>query len=234
MKEEKGNTNDRGVANDLGVAEDHGEGVVVDVEEAGLAAAEDEEGGVDELVVLGEVVEVVDEHDGGVREGVLVADGPDEAVADEAGDDVLKEKGEEDERDTAEEEVVEDLDKVEERLVESPKLEHELLEQVEHGEVAQSADDNRVGGGEGRDSLDKRKVPAGDLELLLQNLVKEVLCVALLQHHCQLVEPLLGLVVELVKCAHSLAVLHKHNDNDTERKKEKQKENERTISQFNH
>ena len=204
--QEDGNPLDRGVADDLGVAEDHGEGVVVDVEEAGLAAAEDEEGGVDELVVLGEVVEVVDEHDGGVGEGLDVADGPDEAVADETGDDVLEEEGEEDERDAAEKEVVEDLDEVEERLVESSELEDELLEDIEHGEVAKGSNDDRVGGGEGGDAFLEAKVPAGDLEVLLEDLVKGILRMALFQHHRQLVEPLEGLVVDLVKCAHSSAV----------------------------
>jgi hypothetical protein len=78
---------------------------VEDVEELEGLLLEDEEDRVDELNVLEVVVDHVVSHQSGV-ESLGRADAPEGAVGDEAGEDLLKDEGEEETRADSEEQVV--------------------------------------------------------------------------------------------------------------------------------
>lgn len=103
--EDNGDPRDGGSANQLGVAEKGGGTVVVGVQEGELLLSQHQEHGVDELKVLGQVVEVVAENNGlGPRS--VVADGVQDAVSHEDGEQLLDEKHKEHAGEQGQEHVV--------------------------------------------------------------------------------------------------------------------------------
>ena len=148
---------DGGVADDLGVAQQGGGAVVVGVEEEQLLSSEDQEGGVEQLEELGQVVEVVETHQP-LGEGVAGAHGVEQAVVVPDGEDLLDHQEEQDERHGREEEVVE--------LEEAVELDWADVEPVHHELAAE--DDDVVGedDGDGVREVSQEGVEGDELEVV--------------------------------------------------------------------
>lgn len=166
-----GDPRDRGLTNELGVAQKSSGTMVVGVEESQLLLSQHKENGVDQLKVLGQVVEVVAE-DNGLSPRSVVADGVEDTLSDNDGEELLNEEEEEHTGQKGEEDVV-DL----EEPVESDgrQVSHHLSAAKDDNVVHNDGNDHGRGRGKGDVGVisHENERGRGPAEKLLPGLVKD-------------------------------------------------------------
>jgi hypothetical protein len=151
--QDDGNPRDGSGTDELSVAEKSGSTMVVAVEEGQRLLLEEKEDGVEELEVLGEVVEVVQNDKGLGPAALSMADGVEDAATNNSGQKLLNEESQESTTDQSQVEVVDQEETLElERLA----VAHPLATTKDDAVVNDNEDRCRLEGGHG--SLERHKL----------------------------------------------------------------------------
>lgn len=168
--QDDGNPRDGGGTDELSVAKEGGGTMVIAVEEGQRLLLEEKEDGIKKLKVLGEVVEVVQDHEGLSPATLGIADSMEDATTDNGWKKLLNEESQES---TADQSQVEVVDEEETLKLEGLTVAHPFATTEDDGIVDNDEDRCRLESGHGSLERHKLEVIGGVADNSSERLVKD-------------------------------------------------------------